>query len=366
MTEKCRQTVLVIVTAALVLTLSLVCWLRPKDTYSDSERRTLAQFPELSVEHVLSGRFMSEFEDFAKDQFPMRETFRGLKARNALFVLRQKDVNELYLADGHISKVEYPLSERMIEHAAERFQHLYDKYLQGMNPYFAIVPDKNYYLAEQNGYLAMDYDALFDAFREKTPFLQQIDLTGHLELSDYYKTDTHWKQENITAVAAHIAETLGVNLTGGYMENRLEHPFYGVYFGQLSLPHESDTISYLTNDVIDEFRVVSFDSGMGKEVPLYDLEKGMGKDGYELFLGGSHAVVSIENPNAENDRELVLFCDSFGTSLAPLLAQGYAKTTLIDIRYIASDLIGNFVEFSDQDVLFLYSTMMLNNSSAMK
>ena len=35
-------------------------------------------------------------------------------------------------------------------------------------------------------------------------------------------------------------------------------------------------------------------------------------DMYEIFLGGSKSLISIENPNAKTDRELVMFRDSFG------------------------------------------------------
>ena len=62
------------------------------------------------------------------------------------------------------------------------------------------------------------------------------------------------------------------------------------------------------------------------------------------------------------DKELLLFRDSFGSSLAPLLVENYKKITLIDIRYMSSKLLGEFIEFGDQDVLFLYSTVVLNQN----
>ena len=61
-----------------------------------------------------------------------------------------------------------------------------------------------------------------------------------------------------------------------------------------------------------------------------------------------------------------MFRDSFGSSLVPLLAEGYARITLVDIRYIASERLGTWLTFSDQDVLFLYSTPVLNNSETLK
>jgi hypothetical protein len=81
-----------------------------------------------------------------------------------------------------------------------------------------------------------------------------------------------------------------------------------------------------------------------------------------MYLSGSISLLSIDNPNATTDKELIVFRDSFGSSIAPLLASGYSKVTLVDIRYISSFVIGNFVDFGNADILFLYSTLVLNNS----
>ena len=96
------------------------------------------------------------------------------------------------------------------------------------------------------------------------------------------------------------------------------------------------------------------------------MEKAYGKDPYEMFLSGTSALIEIVNPTAKTDKELVLFRDSFGSSIAPLLVEGYKKVTVVDIRYIQSSFLGNFIEFSNQDVLFLYSTTLINNSKAMR
>ncbi|MBQ5777396.1 MAG: hypothetical protein IIV97_01125, partial [Oscillospiraceae bacterium] len=59
--------------------------------------------------------------------------------------------------------------------------------------------------------------------------------------------------------------------------------------------------------------------------------------------------------------------DSFCSSLLPLFAEEYAKITAVDIRYIPSAALGNFIpDFDGADVLFLYSTGMLNQSGAMR
>ena len=40
--------------------------------------------------------------------------------------------------------------------------------------------------------------------------------------------------------------------------------------------------------------------------------------------------------------------------------------TLVDTRYIAPALLGDYVDFTNCDVLFLYSTLVLNESSVLK
>ena len=62
----------------------------------------------------------------------------------------------------------------------------------------------------------------------------------------------------------------------------------------------------------------------------------------------------------------MLFRDSFGSSLAPLLLSGYRKVTLVDLRYIASSQLERFITFTDQDVLFLYSSLILNGGSMLR
>ncbi|MBQ7796538.1 MAG: hypothetical protein IJ374_08290 [Lachnospiraceae bacterium] len=381
--------------AVVIFGLSAAAWLKAPDDFSDSERRELEKFPKLSVEAIGDGSFMDDFESYTLDQFPFRDAFRRLKAETVFGVLGQKDNNNIYVADGYASKMEYPLNEPMLDHAAERFEFLYEAYLQDAeNIYFSIVPDKNYFLAEENGYLSLDYEKLIGCMKEKTGYMTYVDLTEHLELEDYYYTDTHWRQENLTDVADVLLDAMGAgemaelgadagvsdgdsvgtpvdgtensSLQDGYEVKELDLPFYGVYYGQAALPMEPDRLKYLINDTLENCIVTSYDTGSPVEIPMYDMEKAGGKDPYEMFLSGTRAVLTIENPQVKNGKELIVFRDSFGSSLIPLLAKGYETITVLDIRYVNSAMLGQFVEFGDQDVLFLYSTMLLNNSLALK
>ena len=363
---KKKYIVTTIVTAVFLLSVSLLAWLKPADEFSLAERRSLKQFPEISFNTIVSGSFMEKFEEYTLDQFPFRDEFRRIKAFVSTKLFGAAENNGIYVYDGYVSKTEYPLNEDSVIKAGEKFEYVYDKYLKDTETknYLAVIPDKNCFLAEKGGVLSIDYGEMISLIRENTSFLEYIDITENLSLDDYYKTDTHWKQENLVDVAEVISNGMNTSVNTEYTENVLDKEFYGVYYGQSALPLESETIKYLTNETIEN--CIVYDYQNGKEISVYDLEKGIGKDPYELFLSGPLSLITIENREAKTDKELIIFRDSFGSSIAPLLVDGYSKITLVDIRYLHPNFLGEYIEFNSQDVLFLYSTSVLNNSETIK
>ena len=253
-----------------------------------------------------------------------------------------------------------------LDYAASRFTWIYENLLKDADTrvWLSVVPDKNYFLAAENGYPAMDYAAFIAALREKMPYADYVDITGALTIDDYYTTDAHWRQEKLSAVAAKLADALGITVETDYDAVTSDVPFYGVYYGQSALPLPADKLIYLTNETLQNCRVYDFETG--DYIAVYDTDMLTGKDPYQAFLSGSKSLLTIENPAATNDRELILFRDSFGSSIAPLLASGYAKITLVDIRYVSPNMLGRFLDFTGKDVLFLYSTSVLNSSETMK
>ena len=366
MTDKIRYVATTLATLLFIGIFSLWAWFGPDADFSDSERRGLKQFPELSYQTLIDGGFMENFEGYTLDQFPLRESFRSVKAIVSKYVFLRGENNGLYEVDGVLSKLDYPLDEESVDRAADRFRFVWDKYMADKNVkgYLAVIPDKNAFLAEANGYPAMDYDALYKRMYEKTDFLTPIELRGSVKLEDFYRTDTHLRQENLLPLAGTLLEGMGGKADAKYETVALPTPFRGVYHGQSALNPKPDALRYLTNDTLKNCKVFDFQNN--KAISIYELEKAEGKDPYELFLGGPLSFVTIENPNAETEKELIVFRDSFGSAIAPLLAEDYAKITLVDIRYLHPMMLGSLIQFDSQDVLFLYSTSVLNSSETIK
>ena len=81
-------------------------------------------------------------------------------------------------------------------------------------------------------------------------------------------------------------------------------------------------------------------------------------------------MLVINNKYNDSGRELVIFRDSFGSSLVPLMISSYSKITMVDLRYINSKYLidNNLIDFnnSNMDVLYLYSIPIINNSYTIK
>ena len=355
-------------------------WFGSAEEYSVAERRKLAQAPELSVQSLLAENklnpdgsireklsYMSLFEDYSLDQFPLRDKFRQVKALFHYNVMQQKDNNDIYVAGDYAVKMLYPLNETMVKGNLSIFEHIQKNYLakNGCKAYMTVVPDKSFFLAEESGHLSLDYDRLFGLVKEKMPWATHIDLTDTLSIEDYYYTDTHWRQECILPAAQKIAQAMGVTVPqeADFTKTALERPFYGVYYGHAALPMDPETMFVMESQLLSGCTVL--DVQANSQTAVYNMDMADSDDMYNVFLSGAKALLKIQNPNAKTKRELIVFRDSFGSSIIPLLVQDYATVTVVDLRYIDYRVLDQFVNFRGKDVLFLYNTQVLNTTPLM-
>ena len=126
----------------------------------------------------------------------------------------------------------------------------------------------------------------------------------------------------------------------------------------------NDKIYIATNDIIDN--VIVTDLTTNQKLNVYNLEKLQSLDKYDIYLNGAMPLIKIENPQSQSEKSLIIFRDSYTSSLAPLLSSGYKSIILVDTRYISPKILGNYINFTNQDILFLYGVIMLNNSYAIR
>ena len=272
----------------------------------------------------------------------------------------------VYVYDGYAIGTEAAYDESALQYAARKFQHLYDRYLtdnQG-HIYLSVIPDKGSFSQPPEGYVPASAAETAQALLDALDFARYVDIAPLLSLEDYYRTDPHWRQERLIPTAQALAAAMGVPLAGEYRQQTLPDPFQGAYWDKTAEPLMADTLCYLTNDVLDACTVWDYETD--SQHGLYDLDAAQAGTAYDLFLSGSRPLLRIESPLSATERELVVFRDSFGSSIAPYFFESYAEVTLVDIRYLSVERLGAFLDFENSDVLFLYSTLVLNNSETLK
>lgn len=341
--------------------------LLPDAEVSRSERRRLAQFPPFSLSAMVDKDWTGDFEEYLLDQFPARDTFRSIKAYVNFYLFRQSDNNGVYLGeDGHVFKNEYPLNEASVTRFAQRLNAVYGQYLQGKNVYYTVVPDKARYSKAAQKHLLISYERQLQLVQETiNGDIAFIDIFGALSLDAYYHTDIHWRQERLQGVVDTLGAKMGFTAKNEGLAANDYFPFYGGYYGQAGLNLEPDTLVYLTGSMIDGLLVEDFQ--YPDRAGVYYADGLGGMDSYDVYLNGATPLITITNPAVQNGRTLVIFRDSFTSSLAPLLAEAYETITLVDLRYISSALVGSYVDFeSADDVLFIYGEQVLNNSAMLR
>lgn len=327
----------------------------PDEEVSSFERRKLSHFPT-----NFDADFTEKLDDYIVDQFPYRNSFIKLNSLISRNIYGIKDTNNVYIVDDILIDKEAVIKEKEVTGFVTKMNKITSKYLENANVYYSVIPDKAYFL-DENKYLKLDYDKLYKNLEEING--EYIDVKSILTLDDYYKTDIHWKQENLDKVVNALMSNMGKNYIQAVYGIKTYSGFAGASYSKAGGVVKKDTLKYLTNNVIENAKVTHLEYGTKK---VYDVQKLSGVDPYDVFLSGATSYIEIENTFSENNEQLVIFRDSFSSSLIPLLLPYYSKITVIDLRYITLDLAASKIDFNNKDVLMIYSVPIINNSSTLK
>lgn len=360
MSDKIKN-IVISVGFSLMLVVILILNLISKDKdISVSERRKLTSFPKITVNSLFNGTVSTEFDKYVVDQFIYRDNIRENKVKLDLII--KNNYHDVYKYNDYLIKMEYPLNDGSVNNIVKIINNISDKYLDSSNKYFVMVPDKNYFV--NNGNLKIDYDKLSKMMIQGLDDIKYIDIFDSLSLEDYYYSDSHFKQENIIDTSNVILGGMGINVRDiSYNINNIGM-FRGVYSYQVPIKIKEDYIRVLSNNYIDN--VIVYDNLNNIDINVYDNSKLNSYDLYDVYLGGAKGLITINNNLIDSDKELVVFRDSFGSSLIPLFISYYKKIVVIDTRYISSSILSDYVDFKGQDVLFLYSVSTINNSYTLK
>lgn len=362
-----KNKVLSVLFVMIIFSLFLLGIVMKDQEVSFSERRKLAKFPNIEIGTVMDGSFFENFDKYVVEQFPFRDTFRKIKGFISKNIFHKQEENGVFIKDDAIYQLNSPFNEKSIYHFTDLLNKIEKNYIKTDSVYYAVIPDKTYYLNDSTIPM-LDYDKLKMLLGKELVNMKYIDLFGTLNLDSYYYTDIHWRQEKIQPVVSKIRQDMKLDSIMKPMEQLEYSNFYGALYGRIANQLSADKIIYLINREIEDTIVFDYEKQNFRKV--YEKGDFSHIDSYDIFLGGAKSLLILENSNQTNNKELIIFRDSFGSSIAPLFISDYSKITLIDLRYLSSNMLDKIeeIEFKkeNQDILFLYSVPIINSSFTLK
>ena len=346
----------------------LAIWfvVNPKADYSSSEKRYLQQFPETSVDTVLSGEFSEKFETYFADHFPQRNMWVGLNSYYNLGIGLNGRNGVYNSADGYLINV--PVDK-------ENYVRKNIRVLAEFKEKIGDVP-MTVMLAPSTGYIAADkLPLIHDSYNDDTYFAETAKTLGEsgvnfVDLREtfkqkyaegvqlYYRTDHHWTTDGAYEGYVKLCEKLGVQPAD---KDSFAKTAYGGFYGTtystsgywLTKP---DSITVYDNQENTDKNITVKISEDGKENhygSMFFYNHIDEDDKYPVFLDGNHALTEIQNKNAKNGT-IVVIKDSFSHSLAPFLAENYSKVVLVDLRYYKQSVSDLIKKENPEQVVALY------------
>ncbi len=376
--EKPTKTADLIAVAAFLLIVFGFCiagWLLPDRTFSPDENRDLTQLPSLEKDgkpfgNLFEGNFTSQFTDYLSDQFPLRDSFVGLKAAAELALGKHENEDKVLGKNGRIyEREDYPSTENLKTNLSHIAAFTGWASGQGIPVILAptgraqdVIPEDLPAL-----YPASLSDEIWETFGEeagKIPSLTYVDLRAALIAKKtagenlYYRTDHHW-----TTLGAYYAyDALGSALS--------YTPYPVTDFSGEGIPDFRGTywsgsgMKWIGGEEIDRFRYPG-DTDFTTVSPAegtfsgFYVEKYFGeKDKYAGFFGSNTGLVTVRK-NGEEDRPCILVVkDSFAHSLAPFLARHF-DLDLLDLRYYSQSTVKALCEKNGYDAVLILGNLDL-------
>jgi len=350
-------------------------FLVPDQAFSETENRYLAQLPDLKLGrpdvagflqggplfrggNLFSGEFMSDFETYVNDQFPLRDGWVSLKARAELLTGKHEN-NGVFFGDRDTLLVK--LAPPDMDELAQKMEYV-DTLVQqaGVPVYFSLIPSSAAIWADRlpDNAPTADQKAIIDRLSGSTLALYYdtyAALAAHSGEDIYYRTDHHWTTLGAYYGYAALMEAMGLEPTplSDYTPTVVSDRFYGTSYstsGVRWLPPDSIT-AYVPGDGV---AVTSWFTGQPQEGRLYAPEYLAQKDKYSYFLGGNQPLCVIQGKDPNGPR-LLLVRDSYSDSMAPFLIANCSEIHLFDLRYNRTPLSSYLRDNGIDAAVVLYS-----------
>lgn len=331
--------------------------------YSESENRVLAKMPKLTWITITDGSFMSDFETYLADQFPMRDTLISIKTTCDRVLGKNKE-NGIYIGkNGFLFDSQTEFSKEKVKRMTDAINSFIKK---------SKIKNKAVFIAPNSSYVYSDYFPEFLEMPSQKDMLSEIEsnLNDSVKVIDsckvmkrgakdndklYYKTDHHWTTLGAYEAFKSLSKVWGLNtekVTFDFFT--VSTTFEGTLGSKAGVHETTDEIVACVPQKSEGTYVVNFEKQGVKTGSFFFRNKLSQKNQYEVFFGGNYDKVTVTT-TADNERCLLLIKDSFANCFVPMLTPYFSKIVMVDPRYLTDSLSAIVSENSFTHVLFLYN-----------
>lgn len=329
--------------------------------FSPAENRTLAPMPDFSFEKLFfdETKWTMDYETYATDQFVLRDEWVWLKAGGEKLIGKKENGGTYFADNGYLIEKPRTVDLRSVSvnvNAINGFE-------SGVPKYFALIPNTIYINRDKLPKFAPHgaQDEFIDGVYAKVSGAKTVDVKSVLEQNAdkqlFYRTDHHPTTLGAYYIYIAVAREMGIAPLSfdRYELSTVADDFRGTAFAAAGAWWvASDDIEICTPSGL-QASTEGFERGEVTELlGIYDFEKLLTADKYNVFLGGNYPL-SVISTNAKTGRNLLIIKDSFGLTVAPFFAPHFDKIAVVDMRYNKNPVSELIAQYGITDMLFLYN-----------
>lgn len=305
-------------------------------TFSEQENRVLADMPKYSNESLKSGELMKEIEVYLTDQFPLRDTWIGLKSRMERFSGKTENNNVFFAKEDVLIKRFEVANETLVEKNINAINKLVES--TDIPVYFSLIPgavsiwEEKLPANAQNRSQKEMIDTLYSKVDCKTVDNYSA-LENHKDEYIFYKTDHHWTTLGAYYGYTALADTLGFEpkKLDDYNKETVSEEFFGTVYSSSGVRWVApDTMNKYVSEKGKRVEIIVGDNS--REGVFYDYDKLKVKDKYAFYFGGNTALLKISSDSG-NEKSLLIIRDSYSDSEIPFLTDHFDEIYMMDLRY---------------------------------
>ena len=234
----------------------------------------------------------------------------------------------------------------------------------GVNVYSMVCPTAvSYYMPENYRNLSADEKSDIDNINSALSGVVPVDIFDTLLLHKneaiYSRTDHHWQPLGAYYAAEKFAETANVPFADLSEYETVSLPGYvGTLYGYTKsaalINNPEDFVYYKPRINTVTTRYTTAFTEPREDSLLLDPGP-MATSSYYMVFGGDGQITHV-NTDCKNGRTLVIFKDSYGNALLPVLTSSFENIYLCDIRYFDLNAVSFVQQVQATDLLFAMNT----------